>query len=77
MTKYPGDEFFNANKSKTWNKQTYYWCKKHDKFTCHQTKDCRLPAAAASESNTTSPLSATNVSNAPRLQVSAVVLTDE
>jgi hypothetical protein len=42
MTKYPGKDFVDANKSITKDGKQHWWCMKHKRFVRHQTNECRL-----------------------------------
>ena len=49
MTKWPGKEFVDANKSKTVEGKTYWWCKIHKRFTMHKSNECRLAKSPSSK----------------------------
>jgi hypothetical protein len=51
MTKWPGKEFVDANKTKTMDGHVYYWCRVHKRFTRHQTSECNLAKAKANRAN--------------------------
>ena len=82
MTKWPGKDFVEANKSKVVEGRTYWWCKKHKRFVMHQTKDCRKPSNNNQNGNTQSNNSPTantssNQQSTPSIRVSTATLMDE
>ena len=84
MTKWPGKDFVNANKTKTVEGRTYWWCKAHKRFCMHQTSQCNLARSksggnnnANSQSGTSSPPSASSSTPTPSIRVSTATLMDE
>ena len=85
MTKWPGKDFVDANKTKVVEGRTYWWCKKHKRFCMHQTSQCRKPSynnqRSNPQSNGPTPVPATtqsnNSSSTPSIRVSTATLMDE
>jgi len=75
MTKYPGTSFVEANQTKVVEGRTYWWCKKHKRFTMHKTSDCRLTEDSPSSGGTTPPSS--NTTTTPSIRVSTATMMDE
>jgi len=87
MTKWPGKDFVNANKTKIVEGHTYWWCKKHKRFCMHQTSQCRKPSnnngdssQGGNKDSSPPPSKSNNNSsntNTPSIRVSTATLMDE
>ena len=51
MTKWPGKDFVNANKTKLMEGRTYWWCRMHKPFCMHQTSQCNLAKSKSDNSS--------------------------
>jgi len=85
MTKWPGKDFADANKSKVVDGKTYWWCKKHKRFCMHQTSDCRLPSSNSKGGGPKNPPGpsnrppgpSSNNNSTPSIRVSTATMMDE
>ena len=83
MTKYPGKEFVEANRTKIVEGKKYWWCKQHKRFVMHQNSECKKllskeKSQNGSSGNQSSNSHQTNNSpSTPSIRVSTATMMDE
>ena len=81
MTKWPGKDFVDANRTKQVEGRTYWWCRVHKRFCMHQTNQCKLAKSKASgsddKSNNPSGTPPSPSTPTPSICVSTATMMDE
>ena len=81
MTKWPGKDFVDANKTKLVEGRTYWWCRHHKRFCMHQTNQCKMAKSKASgpgpSASSPSGTPSNDSSPTPSIRVSTASMMDE
>jgi hypothetical protein len=77
MTKHPGQAFIDANKSITKYGKEHWWCKKHNRFVCHQTSECRLNSSPSGNNHSSTAAATSDSDTVPSVRISTAILMDE
>jgi hypothetical protein len=77
MTKHPGQALIDANKSITKYGKEHWWCKKHNRFVCHQTSECRLNSSPSGNNHSSTAAATSDSDTVPSVRISTAILMDE